>query len=89
VNFATDVSSLLPFTILPDSLLAIPIVSYAERNQNGKVEFEMLFNDSLSQILEVEISPIVYQIELVEANNLQVVPGDTVKLHIHGRFQRL
>ncbi|MEJ5245612.1 MAG: hypothetical protein WHV28_07885 [Bacteroidota bacterium] len=88
VDFATDVSSLLPFTILPDSLLAIPIVSYAERNQNGKIEFEMFFNDSLSQILEVEISPIVYQIELVEANNLRVVPGDTVKLHIHGRFPK-
>ncbi|HOM04194.1 MAG TPA: hypothetical protein PLU67_01740 [Candidatus Kapabacteria bacterium] len=86
IDFATDISTLLPFSIRPDSALSIPIISYAERNQSGKVEFEMLFNDTLSQILEVEISPITYQIELVEANNLHVVPGDTVKLHIHGRF---
>ncbi len=86
IDFATDIASLLPFSILPDSSFFIPFISYAERNQSGKVEFEMLFNDTLSQVLEVEISPTVYQIELVEANNLQVEPGDTVKLHIHGRF---
>ena len=86
LSFNTDLASILPFKLPPDSSLTIPISLYAERNTGGSATFEIIFNDSLSEILQIDIYPFVYEIELIEANPLRVTPGDTVSLHIHGRF---
>lgn len=86
VKFDTDLTTLLPYQIVPDSSLSIPIILYAERNTGGSALFEIIFNDTLSEILQFDIFPFINEIELLQVNPLRVTPGDTISLNVHGRF---
>lgn len=85
-EFKEDVDALLPIVIVPDQTRRFDMSFYAERNQGGKLLFELQINDSISRLIEYNMMPIVTKIEVTSPNKLEVVPGDTVSLTLKGRW---
>jgi hypothetical protein len=81
-----DYQSLLPITILDNSLYKLPIKVLLYANESVTCSVKALFNNGNERTASLTINPNIYSVTILNNNDLEVSPKDSVRMNFNGSF---